>query len=344
VPASLYPIMPPQPIISYELDASDHPAFAKAQEFKSMIMAKKSDEEILAVLRSSAEGEPDEYNPELVAIFTAVLLKIASKTFSHSFAALTRYYKTFRSVTHQRVEIQSVILRTLYEVWYRHKQMLSVLVDKMLKMQILEPSVIEAWVFSDEMKREFKRCWIWQVLSTAIRRLEGQFNRMLEEHTKIQKALDDQATEGEDDETENSQRPKIVPPVDESKMETEEIFKGGFEEGKTIKRKELQAKRDESIQKIAEIDDNLRNITLSVCHKFTLILSEHLVNCENDGTEVETEFYQYVIGRFRYIFLTHAPTMWKYGEDLDRELFSKAIDPKILEVFTQFRALKAGQS
>jgi len=36
--------------------------------------------------------------------------------------------------------------------------------------------------------------------------------------------------------------------------------------------------------------------------------------------------------------------MWKYGEDLDRELFSKAIDPKILEVFTQFRALKAGQS
>ena len=27
----------------------------------------------------------------------------------------------------------------------------------MLKMQILEPSLVEAWVFSDEMKREFKR-------------------------------------------------------------------------------------------------------------------------------------------------------------------------------------------
>jgi len=27
----------------------------------------------------------------------------------------------------------------------------------MLKMQILEPNLVEAWIFSDEMKREFKR-------------------------------------------------------------------------------------------------------------------------------------------------------------------------------------------
>ena len=29
--------------------------------------------------------------------------------------------------------------------------------QSVLKMQILEPSLVEAWVFSDDMKREFKR-------------------------------------------------------------------------------------------------------------------------------------------------------------------------------------------
>ena len=35
--------------------------------------------------------------------------------------------------------------------------MMTVLVDKMIKMNILEPTIVQAWVFSEEMKVEFKR-------------------------------------------------------------------------------------------------------------------------------------------------------------------------------------------
>lgn len=35
--------------------------------------------------------------------------------------------------------------------------MMTVLVEKMIKMNILEPAIVQAWVFSDEMKVEFKR-------------------------------------------------------------------------------------------------------------------------------------------------------------------------------------------
>lgn len=34
---------------------------------------------------------------------------------------------------------------------------MTILVDKMLKMQIVDPAIVQAWVFSEEMKREFKR-------------------------------------------------------------------------------------------------------------------------------------------------------------------------------------------
>lgn len=34
-------------------------------------------------------------------------------------------------------------------------------------------------------------------------------------------------------------------------------------------------------------------------------------------------------------------SMWKFSNDLDRELFSSAtIEPRILEIFNEFRALK----
>ncbi len=74
----------------------NNPAYELASRFHEAIMSKKTDEEILPMLKSEPqEGEEDggggqEYDPDSVAVFTAVLLKIASKTFSHSFAALTK--------------------------------------------------------------------------------------------------------------------------------------------------------------------------------------------------------------------------------------------------------------
>lgn len=38
---------------------------------------------------------------------------------------------------------------------------MTILVDKLLKMQIVDSSVVQAWIFCDEMKREFKRLIIF---------------------------------------------------------------------------------------------------------------------------------------------------------------------------------------
>ena len=36
-------------------------------------------------------------------------------------------------------------------------QLMTLLVNKMLKMGIIDPAIVQAWVFCDDMKREFKR-------------------------------------------------------------------------------------------------------------------------------------------------------------------------------------------
>uniref|UniRef100_A0A914DAF4 Uncharacterized protein n=1 Tax=Acrobeloides nanus TaxID=290746 RepID=A0A914DAF4_9BILA len=79
--------------------------------------------------------------------------------------------------------------------------------------------------------------------------------------------------------------------------------------------------------------------------KFTVLLTEHLLNCDTENTPVETDWYIYTTGRFKHVFLAHAKEMWYYAKELDRELFSTStIDPRILEIFNQFRALKRAGS
>ena len=52
-------------------------------------------------------------------------------------------------------EAQICVLRSLYNVWKDHPQMMCVLVDKMLKAQIVECSAVANWIFSREMNAVF---------------------------------------------------------------------------------------------------------------------------------------------------------------------------------------------
>ena len=53
--------------------------------------------------------------------------------------------------------------------------MLVVLIDKMLKTQIVECAAVANWVFSKEMVPEFTKCYIWEIVHLTIRYLpEGE--------------------------------------------------------------------------------------------------------------------------------------------------------------------------
>lgn len=52
---------------------------------------------------------------------------------------------------------QLQILRSTFDLWSANQQMLTVLIDKMLKTQIIECSSVANWIFSKEMIPEFTK-------------------------------------------------------------------------------------------------------------------------------------------------------------------------------------------
>ena len=92
LPEEYEKILPPKPAVVGVFEDEEHPAFAQAQTFRAMIQERKDLAEQLFELRVDrlASDEEATFDPEKVAVFTAVLLNISSKTFSHTFTAFTK--------------------------------------------------------------------------------------------------------------------------------------------------------------------------------------------------------------------------------------------------------------
>jgi hypothetical protein len=92
LPEKFAPLIPVKPQVVFVLDDVLHPAYKQAVICKNLIQDRAESREILMELVQDrlAPEENYRYDPDLVAVFTAVLINQASKTFSHTFAAFTK--------------------------------------------------------------------------------------------------------------------------------------------------------------------------------------------------------------------------------------------------------------
>ncbi|CAD5209171.1 unnamed protein product [Bursaphelenchus xylophilus] len=314
LPEEFEPLIPAKPVISYVMDDSDHPLFEQATLFSNAIKARKTSEDILLDLQKErlASGDNVLYDPEAVSVFTSVVLNIASKTFSHTFAAFTKYVELFRTVCYNNREMQGVVLRTVYDAWIRHKQMLSVLGDKLLKMRIVEPISLVTWIFSEDLREEFYRNWTWELVNLAVYRLFCQL-KVLKNEIELLK--------------QQSERQKKFQMVDEA---------GEFEDVDSV--------IEERKQELQDLDKGINEVILLITHRFTDSLSE-LINESNQGMDDGSDDFQlkldFVLGRFKQFFLNNLEIIWERSHFLHSEVFSNSqIHPQIKEIYEQFRSLK----
>ncbi|MCP9265307.1 NCBP1 [Dirofilaria immitis] len=291
LPPSFEKMIPEKPVISYDLSDDEHPDRDFAMVLEKAFREKISADEMIDLLRSETGNRMD-INSRL-------------------------YYSTLKEFIGGREDAQLTILRTLYETWKLHGQMIIVLVTKLLKMSLVDASAVVAWLFSDEMKSEFERLWIWEVLDRALEHVSGHVRRSRQaiENGKCKNEQKDSHHENNDFDMEVDEHGKTDPSTVERFIKDSEF---------------------------ADLHECLKNLLLDVLHKFTVTLAEHIVNSESSGSDFQNNWYLYVTGRFKNVFLKHWKDLFEFREALEEELFKEfAIDNNVMENYNQFKALMA---
>jgi len=252
-----------------------------------------------------------------IDVFVQTLLHLGSKSISHTFAAIAKFHYVFKTLATTE-EAQICILRNLFELWHQHQQIIVILVDKMLKTQIVECFAVANWIFSKEMLPEFTKVYVWEILHLTIRKMNKHVHKLQKEvdeaREKLGKTETDEASdkmiEGDESASPEKDRP------------TEEM----------IERMEERLEAAQSDQK---------NLFLIIFQRFIMILTEHIAKREAEGRDYNTHWYKWTIGRLQQVFYTHHEQVFKYISTLETLLFTNDTDSHILEVFQQFASLRS---
>merc|ERR1739844_363494 len=244
----------------------------------------------------------------------------------HSFAAIAKFHPTFK-VLSETEEAQVIVLRSLFELWKTHQQMMVVLVDKMLKTQIVECSAVANWIFSKEMVSEFTKGYTWEMLHLTIRKMNKHVNKLSKEASEARRMIDESDSDNSVNDSANEMDEK-------DKRSGRKTGNGNGSEKPT----EEHVERLEEKLEAAQADQ--KNLFLIIFQRFIMILSEHLVHCDTDGMDFKTPWYMWTVGRLQQVFMMHHEQVEKYSTTLETLLFTQDLDPNILDVFQQFVALR----
>jgi len=300
------------------------PGTAAAHQLVVSIRQKCTPEEVINVLKDlpnplSEEDAESRFNPLKIDVFVQTLLNLGAKSFSHSFAAISKFHYVYKILAESE-EAQICILRNMFELWHNHQQMMVVLVDKMLKTQIIECASVANWIFSKEMVSEFTKNYIWEILHLTIKKMNKHVIKLGGELSEAREKLaraESSSSESEDDEEDSSKKKET-----DNEKPTEEM----------VERME---------EKLEAAQADQKNLFLIVFQRFIMILSEHLVRCDTDGRDYNTHWYRWTIGRLQQVFLSHHEQVQKYSSTLETLLFTQDLDPHVLEVFQQFVSMQS---
>ncbi|KAH8273290.1 hypothetical protein KR018_005655, partial [Drosophila ironensis] len=168
LPDNVGPFLPPPPHAQFKFIDEKIAGSKLAQSLLEAMRVKKPDPAtITAFLRLCND-------PELlkVNLFTQAILHIGCKSFSHTFAALARYYDVLKGMANGE-KAQHAILNGIFELWMCNEQFKLVVVQKMLRMQIVEPKYVVSWIFAPGLWAELSKTYIWEILHATIRLIKN---------------------------------------------------------------------------------------------------------------------------------------------------------------------------
>lgn len=102
-------------------------------------------------------------------------------------------------------------------------------------------------------------------------------------------------------------------------------------EDESNKRKKIEVGEKPTEEMVEKMEEKLeaanvdqKRLFLIVFQRFIMILSEHLVRCDTDGQDFDTDWYRWTIGRLQQVFLLVSPNA----------LYLKNYSTKIFNLFS----------
>ncbi|CAG5088532.1 Oidioi.mRNA.OKI2018_I69.PAR.g11876.t2.cds [Oikopleura dioica] len=344
VPQDFEPLLPSEPIIRFKYKhddddgMSENPAVACSRKLEYAIRSKATAEEIFDILKDVPKPtEPDneenpDYNPNALDVFLQTLMFIASKTFSHSFAALSKYHIMLKRLA-KNEGAKVKLLQILYDMWKDHPQMIVVLIDKCIRAQIVDPASVAQWIFSVEMSSNFQRYFVWEILHGTISKMKSHVDRVTDEYESIKSRLH-QASIKLEEGTEAAETQDM--------MDSYAAFAPSESEVETFREKLENAKVEQ------------KNLFLVIFQRFIGVISEHVAKhglpieedemMDTQETLVQAKnrhWLQCTCERLQEVFLRNETAVLSYDKQLSELLFTQGTVEPALNVFKEFRVLHA---
>lgn len=328
VPESFEPLLPAEPIHRFKYEERienptemEEAAQTASQRLVACIRQKASDEDLRTVLeeipnpeKTAGVEEEEIYNPVRLEVLMQTLLHLAQKSFSHSCSALAKFHKLLKwAATGEDGKIDA--LRVLHDVWHSHPQMVLVLVDKMVRTQIVDCAAVAKWLFSPDMAKDFTRVYVWEIMHSTIRKMNMHVKKAEAELKEMQEKADFPEKKEEEEDEENEM------------MKSYSLFAPNEEDLKNIREKVDSAKSQQ------------KNLFLIIFQRFIMILTDHLVRSKTAQKDFDTPWYKCTVERLQQVFLMHRETVQIYMATLENLLFTADLDKNILSTFQQFASL-----
>ncbi|EFO94618.1 CRE-NCBP-1 protein [Caenorhabditis remanei] len=321
LPSDFVKIHPCSPDVRYLIDEEDTALVQRAETFTQMFQERQPAEAFLNELKSAEGSEELPYNINEFGLFVMVMLKMASKTFSHNFSALFRYQATLKTVCDASEQYQEKLLETLFSCWKSNQQMLMILTDKLLKMQVIDCSAVVAWLFDEKMWAEHNRQWLFEVLNQALEKLTRQINVVEKDIKELTERVENKGTDD----------------VKEEEMEAEE------EKNEKLKQDvdDLENHK-EKLERMVTFQKGLFNDFLIAFVEEIKIAGANTSEMDGSGDTAgrQSPKFQWLKGRFCHVLLAHAETLLKHSSSIAEEVFTEGADPSVTECFNQFQSLR----
>lgn len=340
VKAHLSDLMPPEVSVVYRPVFVDDPKAGQLEATIKRLIAEKADGPTISeTLNIQIDGvelpegvmlKEEKLAEQLlkIDIFIAVILHLGSKSLTHLSSALGKFKNVIKALT--RVPAgQAQLLQTMHSCLEHHPQLQVILVDKLLKAEIVGPVEVCNWIFSESMKPYYCRSYPWELLENTIFRvkqtiekLEAIRDKPKEDETAAAKEAENKAEGAPQKMADNGDGPEgsRTPTHDDDveMLPASQTAEAEQEPGPTEEEKQEAAKkeRDALDKQIEEARQTYKGILVQVFQLFASTLGEHVQKCgDSQAILSKDDTYYWLTGRMQEVYYNHLETIREiYGQ------------------------------